>query len=570
MELRARIPSPLRRAATMAALVAVAAAATAVAAPTAHAKKKVKAPVVKKVSPLDVAVGETLTIRGKNFIKGRKRNTVVFKRKGARAVFAKADIGTKRMLAIKVPDSLQEFFATSAGVPKPTRFRIRVLSKRFAKKFTKNKWSPVISGPREKQVTDSLPDGDCDGDGLKNKNDADDDNDGLADDVETSLSLDPCLADTDGDGVLDKWEFDCDRNGVLNRDQADDDSDLLSDEHEALIGTDPCNADTDGDGVEDGYEWRSALDLNDDEYQQANRFIAYPQKMPYPNPGFKDADVDYDGDSLTLKEEYDLWVYTYTVTKTDPRSLDALSYSDGEQYSRYRRVDDGGVHNGRRVPNLPVAGYDKQQQFVAWAVANGYRSIYLQHAAETGLFWDSNPMALTSFELFDLNRVGGETAAERDYFDLDDDGYLSDDERDEDADGLSNYEESHGRMTPEYWRSCYSIEQPFHISYGGTRLDNADTDGDGVLDGADDQDHDDIPNVMELSRFAASGLWDGGTKLCTPADGLDPELNHPEDYGRVNPFNPCLPNRQSRTCPSKINSSTGAPFDGSPNWYSLN
>ena len=246
----------------MAALVALAAPATAGAAPTAKAaKKKAKAPVVQKVSPLDVAVGETLTIRGKNFLRGRFKNTVVFKRDGARAVFVKADVGTKKMIALKVPASLQEFFALSAGNPQPTRFRIRVLAGRFGKKFTKNKLSPVVSAPRPPKVetpTESLPDGDCDGDGHKNKNDEDDDNDGLADGVELSLSLDPCVADTDEDGLLDKWEFDCDRDGALNRDEADDDDDLINDTRETQIGTDPCVADTDGDKVADGYEYQSA------------------------------------------------------------------------------------------------------------------------------------------------------------------------------------------------------------------------------------------------------------------------------------------------------------------------
>ncbi len=98
----------------MVALLALVAPATAGAAPHAHAaKKKVKAPVVTSVSPLDVAVGETLTIRGRNFISGRGKNTVVFKRDGARAVFAKAEIGTKKMLSLKVPASLQEFFGLS-------------------------------------------------------------------------------------------------------------------------------------------------------------------------------------------------------------------------------------------------------------------------------------------------------------------------------------------------------------------------------------------------------------------------------------------------------------------------
>ena len=53
------------------------------------------------------------------------------------------------------------------------------------------------------------------------------------------------MADTDDDGVLDKWEFDCDRNGVLNRDEIDDDKDLLTDTHETSIGTNPCSSDSD-------------------------------------------------------------------------------------------------------------------------------------------------------------------------------------------------------------------------------------------------------------------------------------------------------------------------------------
>ena len=52
---------------------------------------------------------------------------------------------------------------------------------------------------------------------------------------------------------------------------------------------DRCNADSDGDGVEDGYEYQSAVDLNDDEYQQPNTFLPYPGKRPYPNALFADA-----------------------------------------------------------------------------------------------------------------------------------------------------------------------------------------------------------------------------------------------------------------------------------------
>ena len=246
-----------------------------------------------------------------------------------------------------------------------------MLAKKFGKKFTTNKLSPIVSGPRppkDEKPKEALPDGDCDGDGAKNKNDGDDDNDGLTDSVELSLGLDPCVADTDEDGVLDKWEFDCDRDAILNRDESDDDDDLLTDDLETLIGTNPCAADSDADSVPDGYEFRSAVDLNDDEFQHPNTALPYPGKKPYANPLFPDAGVDYDGDSLTLSEEYLLWVYTYSVTKTDPRDLNKLSYSDGMQYTR-SQVIPGGTHAGRHEPTLPRAGYDKHQQFVDWATA---------------------------------------------------------------------------------------------------------------------------------------------------------------------------------------------------------
>jgi len=505
----------------LAALVALAAPATAGAAPTAKAsKQKAKAPVVTNVSPLDVAVGETLTIRGRHFTAGRNRNTVVFKRDGARAIFVKAAIGTTKVLRVVVPETLPKHFREKAGAPAPTRFRLRVLSKRLSKKFTSRGRSPLVSPAR------------------------------------------PPLTKVDGDG-------DCDADGVRNRDEFDDDDDLLADATETAIKTDQCKADTDDDGVDDGYEYRSALDLNDDESGQPNKLLAYPYKVSYPNAGFADGQIDYDGDSLTLKEEFDLWVLTYSVTGTDPRSLDALSYSDGEQYSRSARLA-GGANDGRRTPTLAAANYDKAADFAAWAAAAGYRNVWL---SPPGAWWHDTASRV-SYGLFDMNRAGGETAAEANYYDIRPDGWLSDDERDEDADGLTNYDETHGRMRPEYWAGCYAIEKPFHIGYAGTSHVDADTDGDGVRDGADDVDHDDVPNVMELSRIDASG-WDDREpgKLCTPrtsAPALDPTNNHPNDYGRVNPFNPCLPHSVSRTCPKIVTAGTSAPFDGSPNWYALN
>ena len=98
MELRARIRPLSRRAAFAAACAAllVSALAAAIAPPAHAAKKKKKAPVITAVAPKDVAVGEALTIRGRNFRTGRNKNSVVFKRAGARAVFVKAEVGTKK------------------------------------------------------------------------------------------------------------------------------------------------------------------------------------------------------------------------------------------------------------------------------------------------------------------------------------------------------------------------------------------------------------------------------------------------------------------------------------------
>src|SRR3954447_4699759 len=313
MELRARICP--RRAATMAALAALVASASAgaVASP-ADAKSKTKPPVITKVAPMNVAVGESLTIRGRHFLRGRNKNTVVFKRAHARAVFVKAQYGTAKMLKVTIPASLEEVFATKDNVPQPTRFQLRILTTKLGKKSTSKGRSPIVSGPRPPAPSASAASGDCDDDGIKNN-------------VET-----------------------------------DDDNDLLPDTLEAQINTDSCQADTDGDGVQDGFEYKSALDLNDDTYQQPNDLVFYPVKKPYPNPVYAgDENTDFDGDSLTLSEEQDLWIYTWNVAHTDARTLTPLSYSDGEQFSRSDRVA------GRRVPNLSALGYDKQQQFIDWA-----------------------------------------------------------------------------------------------------------------------------------------------------------------------------------------------------------
>ena len=497
MELRARIRPNLRRAALTAAFGALLLPALG---GVADAKtRRAKLPVVTSVSPMNAAIGQTLTIRGRNFLRGRNKDTVIFKRDGAKAVFVKAQLGTAKQLQVTLPSSLAPLLFIKNGAPTATRFRIRVLAKRLSKVFTSDSRSPLVGPPvppAPPAPPQANPDGDCDGD------------------------------------------------GVLNKVDTDDDNDLLPDTQEKALGTDPCKADTDGVGVEDGYEYRSALDLNDSEDQEPNTFLPYPGKRPYPNPlDGSDANTDFDGDSLTLGEEYSLWVYT-TSKEGWPRDLNNLSYSDGEQYTMSRRGADG-----RRVPTLAAGNYDKQADFMNWAAQNGYATVML---AAPGADWFTSRQP---YSILDDNRDGvvtttpaaGYIRAESSYADMDGNGWLDDAERDEDADGLTNFQETRGCMNSGYWEKLYNKETKYYLPYSGTSLVDADTDGDGVRDGADDQDHDDLPNMMECSRNMASGTFDPRPPLGDPPP-------HPA-ISFLNPYNPCLPSTSARTC------NTHAPLD---------
>ena len=504
MELRSRIPVYARRAALLGALGALLAPATAGAATATASKKAKKYPVVTSVSPMQTNIGKTLTIKGRNFKRGRNKNTVLFKRDGARAVFVKAQVGTSKLLKVKLSDKLAPVLKQVNGTATMTTFRIRVLSGRLSKSFTTGKRSPKIGPelpPEPPKIEDQSvtnPEGDCDGDGVK--------------------------------------------NGV----DGDDDNDLLSDAEELSLKLDPCKADTDGDAVEDGYELRSAQDWNDDEYQAPNGYLPYPSKRPYPNPlDGADGPVDHDGDTLTLKEEYDLW--KFTVSQGAPRDLGRLSYSAGEQYSIYTRDS-----AGRRRPSLAAAGYDKQAAFLAWADANGYRTVHVAPPAQN---WFDGSVAL---DIRDMDRSGSVENApngtasriEATYYDIWPDNRLSDDERDEDADGITNFDETRGcTSAQDYWTEVYNKEKPYYLSYQGTRLDNPDTDGDGVRDGADDQDHDDVPNVMECSRELAAAL----ARDPRPSDTDPPATRVTSNLkGFTNVFNPCLPSPLSRSCRSYV------------------
>jgi hypothetical protein len=510
-------------------LLALSATALVVSVPAAPAaKKKAAKPSITRVMPMRISVGARLTILGKNFKAERKANTIIFRAPNGRSAFAKPRRASRTKLVVVVPGAVSRLLRGGLSNPKPTRLKLRVLAGKFSA-FTPRRLSPVVT---------AFGSGDGPGGGGGGGGG------GGAGGGGAGANL-PCTSSADHDG------------------------DMLPNALEAELTTDPCVADTDGDGVGDGYEYKSAVDLNNDDYQEPNQSLPYPGKRPYPNPlDPSDANTDFDGDSLQLGVEQSLWLIS-----SDPaaRNLaNPLSYSDGLQHSIYE-FQPG--HGNRRFPSLPAGGYSKQVDFVNWAGGAGYLTgLHVPDPSDNG--------GTVVRNLFDLDLDPG-TPEQPLHYDFDVPfGYLADHERDEDADGLTNFDENNGRMQAAWWSSCYAGETPYYITYSDTDLADPDTDGDGVRDGADDQDHDDLPNVMELSRIAASGHDDRENgESCRVAESIEnmfenvdpPHYWHENDYGRINPFNPCLPVIHTRTC-NRTPSFTEkwAPFDQSPNWFALN
>src|SRR5204863_8493345 len=115
---------------------------------------------------------------------------------------------------------------------------------------------------------------------------------------------------------------------------------------------------------------------------------------------------------------------------------------------------------------------------------------------------------------------------------------------DADGDGLSNWDEQHGEMTPGWWTLAYSgsnspKETPYTVSFAGTNMMDADTDGDGVVDGQDDNDFDGYSNMFEVHRPAGwSNMYvslGAGATLPQHWNGTS-VTSGGDPYARVQPF----------------------------------
>src|SRR3954447_26085379 len=144
MSLRARI-RPLARPATLTVALGVLLVPAAPGTAPADAKsRKIKYPVVSTVSPMTAQIGQTLVIGGPNFRRGKNKNTVAFQAPGTRAVFVKNTLGTAKQVRVVIPESLRTVLS---HVGDTKRFRLRILSAGFSKKFTAAKLSPQITAP---------------------------------------------------------------------------------------------------------------------------------------------------------------------------------------------------------------------------------------------------------------------------------------------------------------------------------------------------------------------------------------------------------------------------------------
>lgn len=153
---------------------------------------------------------------------------------------------------------------------------------------------------------------DTDKDGIGNKKDPNDDNDGLTDEQEITIGTNPQNPDTDGDGIkdgidafpLDRIEWrdtdkdgigdnkdpDADNDGLTNQEEIykygtnplnpDSDNDGLSDKKEIELGTNQNNADTDNDGIIDSQD-RASLDSTIGQVSLMGAMANWFQDRPY-------------------------------------------------------------------------------------------------------------------------------------------------------------------------------------------------------------------------------------------------------------------------------------------------
>ena len=98
----------------------------------------------------------------------------------------------------------------------------------------------------------------------------------------------------------------------------------------------------------------------------------------------------------------------------------------------------------------------------------------------------------------------------------------------------------------------------FPIYYTCMHWLDPDTDGDGIADGADDQDHDGYTNIEESRPV--------GDPTAPPSVQAESVWHYPveDDNPNIDAFNPCLPNDTAPACPRHPVTSYAPFLDSSP------
>jgi len=160
-------------------------------------------------------------------------------------------------------------------------------------KSATNRFNVVVLRDTDRDGTPDRDDLDDDGDGLTDVDEAqrgtnplavDTDDDGLRDGAELTAGTNPLNPDTDGDGIPDgsdpnplASDDDQDGDGIADKDDPDIDGDNLLNTDEVTRGTDPRKRDTDADGWPDGFEVEASSDPRDAASIPALFFVSEPE-----------------------------------------------------------------------------------------------------------------------------------------------------------------------------------------------------------------------------------------------------------------------------------------------------
>lgn len=91
------------------------------------------APRLARLGANAVTVGQTITLKGRGFVPGKRRDVVVLQRRGARTIFIRADRATATRVVVTLSACrVLPFLDWRDGAPQPTRFRVSVLGRRLS------------------------------------------------------------------------------------------------------------------------------------------------------------------------------------------------------------------------------------------------------------------------------------------------------------------------------------------------------------------------------------------------------------------------------------------------------